>query len=300
MLLEKLLRRIGALLAIGAVAACASTQPIGPADQALVGTPLEGCCRETEPYPPVLVALIEPFAPAFGNLVGGSILRPGHLADPAPQAAALKVIKPLDVVVLSSKGRASGNTIPGLFGHLAMYLGSEAELRALGMWNHPSVAPHQAEIRAGATFIEADRYGVHLSTPEIVLDTDKILLLRPQLAGNARRREIVVGLASRLGMEFDYHFDNATPDVLYCAELVSIVMPELNMPTRTIYGRQSILPDDVAAQAAVRRSNLTFAAYFRGEPEGWAPADRGTLVSDLGEFWRRAKARTGASAGPGV
>ncbi len=298
--LARVIRGAGALLLLVVVAACASTQPIGPADRALVGTPLEGCCRETEPYPPVLVALIEPFAPAFGNLVGGSILRPGYLADPAPQAAALKVVKPLDVVVLSSKGRASGNTIPGMFGHLALYLGTEAELRALGMWNHPTVVPHQAEIRAGAIFIEADRYGVHLSTPDIVLDTDRILLLRPQLAGNARRREVVTGLMQRLGGKFDYHFDNATLDELYCAELVHIVMPELNMPTRIIYGRESILPDDVAAQAAVQVSNLRVAAYFRGEADGWNSADRPALVNDLGEFWRRAKERTVATSGPGV
>ena len=300
MLLARVLRGLSFALLLAAVGACASTQSIGPADRALAGSPLEGCCRETEPYPPVLVALIEPFAPALGNLVGSSVLRPGYLAQPAPQAAAVSVVRPLDVVVLSSKGRASGNTIPGMFGHLAIYLGNERELRALGVWNHPAIVPHQADIRAGETFIESDRYGVHLSTPEIVLDTDKILLLRPQLASTARRREIVADLAARLGMAFDYHFDNASLDELYCAELVSIAMPELNMPTRIIYGRESILPDDVAAQAAVQVSNLRVAAYFRGTEAGWDRADRAALVSDLDEFWRRADARIINPPAPGV
>lgn len=300
MWLARVLRGIWTLLFIGAVAACASMQPAGPADLALVGTPLEGCCRETEPYPPVMVALIEPLAPLVGNIIGGSVLRAGFLAHPEPQAAALKVVQPLDVIVLSNKGRASGNTIPGMFGHLALYFGTEAELRVLGMWNHPAVVPYQAEIRAGATFVESDRYGVHLSTPEIVLDTDRILLLRPSLAGNARKREIIAEVAARLGMAFDYHFDNATLDELYCAELVSIVMPELDLPSRTIYGRQTILPDDVAAQAAVQRSNLRLAAYFRGEATGWERADRAALIADLGEWWRRAKARTFISTSPGV
>ena len=294
------MRAILLVLLVGTLAACASTQPIGPADLALQGTPLEGCCRETEPYPPALVTLIEPFAPVIGNLVGASVFRSGYLAHPEPQAAALGVMQPLDVIVLSSKGRASGNTIPGMFGHLALYFGTEAELRALGMWNHPAIVPHQAEIRAGMTFIESDRYGVHLSTPEIVLDTDRILLLRPSLAGTARRREIAADVASRLGMEFDYHFDNATQDELYCAELISIVMPELRMPTRTIYGRQTILPDDVAAQAAVQRSNLHVAAYFRGEADSWERANRTALIADLGEWWRRAKARTITTTDPGV
>ncbi len=300
MWIKRVIQGIWAGLLLISVAACASTQPIGSADIALNGTALEGCCRETEPYPPVLVALIEPFAPLLGNIVGGSVLRPGYLAQPEPQIAVVKLAQPLDVVVLSSKGRASGNTIPGMYGHLAIYLGTEAELRALGMWNAPAIAPYQADIRAGATFIESDRYGVHLSSPEIVLDTDRILLLRPQLASNARRRNVVADLAARLGMKFDYHFDNATLDELYCAELVATVMPELNMPTRTIYGRQTILPDDVAAQAAVQRSNLRFTAYFRGEAEGWNRADRAALVSDLAEYWQRASERLEASGAPGV
>uniref|UniRef100_UPI0035639C11 hypothetical protein n=1 Tax=Phaeovulum sp. TaxID=2934796 RepID=UPI0035639C11 len=134
MWIKRVTHAIWAGLLLVSVAACASTQPIGPADLALKDSALEGCCRETEPIPPVLVAIAEPFAPMLGNIIGASVMRPGYLARPEPQLAAVKMVQPLDVVVLSSKGRASGNTIPGLYGHLAIYLGNEAELRALGMW----------------------------------------------------------------------------------------------------------------------------------------------------------------------
>lgn len=294
-------RGILAGLLIAVVAGCsASTPPIGPADLALVGTPLEGCCRETEVYAPVLIALIEPFAPLLGNAVGASVFRSGYLADERVQAQVLQVVRPLDVVLLSNKHRASGSTIPGLFGHLAVYLGSEAELRALGMWNHATVVPHQAEIRAGMTFIESDRLGVHLSLPEEILNTDRVVLARPQLASNARRREVVAGFAQRLGMKFDYHFDNATPDELYCAELVSIVMPELRLPTRIIYGRETILPDDVAAQASTGRIPLAVAAYFRGKPEVWERSDRAGLITDLADWWQRGRNEKPAAGAPGV
>lgn len=297
MLAARAIRTVLACLAAAVLAACAATPALTPTDQNLAGTPLADCCREAETYPPILVDMIEPIAPLLGKLIGGSVLRSGYLATAEVEASVLGVVHPLDVVVLSSKGRASGNTIPGLFGHGAVYLGTEAELRALGVWNDPRVLPHQAEISAGATFIESDSKGVHLSTPPIVLDSDRIVVLRPQFSGTARRREAAAGFAERVGMPFDYHFDNATPEVLYCLELIAQVLPEMELPVRTMYRRQTILPDDVVAEAAVQRSKLKLVGYFRGAPDTWALADRAALITDLSDWWQRARLRRASATG---
>jgi hypothetical protein len=293
----RLFRVILVCLLTATLAACASSPAVAPIEQKVNGTALQDCCRNAETYPLILVDLIEPIAPLLGKVIGNTVLRPGYLATPQAEAAVLSVVRPLDIVVLSSKGRASGNTIPGLFGHGAVYLGTEAELRALGVWNDPSVAPHQAEISAGATFIESDSKGVHLSPPPIVLDSDRIVVLRPRYSGNARRRTAAAEFAERLGMRFDYHFDNATAEELYCLELIAQVLPEMELPTRTMYRRETILPDDVVAEAAVQRSKLDLVAYFHGDADGWARSDRATLITDLNNWWQHAQplpAATGA------
>lgn len=273
---------IAGLFALGA---CAPSGP-GATEQTLAGTALDGCCRNAEFFPPPLAYLADPFAPAIGTLIGNIILRPGYLATDAGQQAVLDSVQPLDVLVLSSKGRLSGNMLPGLFGHFIVYVGSEAELRRIGAWNDPRVVPHQASIRAGARFIESDLKGVHLSTPDKALDTDRAAILRPPFENAAARRDALGRYLGSLGADFDFRFDSGTTDELYCAELVDQVLPGLNMPKRPLYGRVTILPDDVVAEAAVGRARLRLVNYISGTPEGGAQsAGQAALTADLAGWW---------------
>ncbi|WP_156790673.1 YiiX/YebB-like N1pC/P60 family cysteine hydrolase [Rhodobacter ferrooxidans] len=269
-----------------ALAACGSTNTdTGSIGRTLANTPLQDCCTGAESFPPALVGLVDPIAPVFGVVVGNMVLRPGYVLQTGAQQKLLREVQPLDVLVLSSKGHMSGNLIPGLFGHVITYLGTEAELRKLRVWDDPRVVPHHDSIRAGAVFIESDLHGVHLSTPDQALDTDRIAVLRPNLAGTQRRRQALVGFYARIGTKFDFRMDNATTAKLYCGELVAQVMPELSLPVRPMYGRQSIMPDDVVAEAAVQRSRLDLVYYLRANRNGAASGSRATLIRDISGYW---------------
>jgi hypothetical protein len=178
--------------------------------------------------------------------------------------------------------------LPGLFGHVMIYTGTEADLRRLGVWDHPSVKPHQAAVRAGKWFIEADSHGVHLSTPAKALETDSVAILRPRLAGPARRAEVEIDLMARIGTCFDFKFDNGSTDEIYCAELARQSMPDLELPQRLMYGRQSTLPEDIVTHVAVKRARLDLVAYYRGSPSGYQKVDRATLIADLRNWWQKA------------
>lgn len=282
--------RAGGWLALALLTACGTPDP-GEVTPQLVGTPLEGCCLSAEAYPRPLIALADPAAPLIGRTVGAIVMRPGYLESPEAQAAVQAPLRPLDLLVVSSKGRLSGHALPGTFSHVVIYLGTEAELRALGVWMHPAVVPYHAAIRAGETFIESDSPGVHLSTAETVLETDAAVVLRPQLGGRSHKRQAAVNLFHHIGQRFDFWFDNDTSDQIYCAELALVSMPGLDLPTRMLYGRRSVVPNDVVAQAAVGKGKLKLVRYVRGTRTGWRVASAAQLVADL-----RAK----GGGGPGV
>ena len=96
-----------------------------------------------EDYPPWFVDMARTVAPPLGTVLSHVAWRSGYLkSKQAAQTAILDVLQPLDIVLVSSKGKRSGQMIPGLFGHAAVYLGTQQELQRLGLWSSPKVQPH--------------------------------------------------------------------------------------------------------------------------------------------------------------
>lgn len=249
------------------------------------GSPPSGCCSNPERQPRWMVALAEPVAPVFGGVISHIVWRDGYLADADAQRAILERLQPLDIVVVSSKGRLSGHTIPGLFQHAAVYVGSEAELRRLGMWNHRSIVPQHGQIRLGARFIEADQKGVHLSPPPVVLNTDRVAILRPRIATAGWQQRATATLFDHLGTRFDFRFDASRPDRLFCTELICHAIPELRLPRDIAYDRPTIVPDRVVLEGAAGNPRIRLVAYVIGSPSGYQVGTRSALRSDLDEAW---------------
>jgi hypothetical protein len=247
------------------------------------------CCIDIEPerLPPWLIASVEPAAPVIGRIIGNIVWRDGYLAREDARRRVEAELQPLDIIVVSSKGRLSGRTIPGLFGHVAVYLGNEAQLSRAGAWHDPRVAAHHAKLRAGRGFIEADQHGVHLSRSSIVFNTDRVVILRAAGLSAARKRRAIGDFLDRVGTKFDFNFDNANTDRLYCAQLVCHVLPELRIPSRGVYGRETIVPDEIVLKAARGRLPLRPVLYVRGRPDGWELASSKVLIEDLALTWRR-------------
>jgi hypothetical protein len=186
-------------------------------------------------------------------------------------------------MLLSNKGRLSGRAGSGLFSHAAVYLGSERELRELGVWKQlPSSI--REEVRSGETIIEsAQRHGTTLSSLDAMTDTDRVALLRPRDRGTRWRRTAAKSLFDLVGAPFDHHFRLDEQETLFCTEVVNLGMPELRLPRRQAYGREVILPDDIALQAA-RLQRLSVAAYFRADADGWEELHAKQLVEDIDAY----------------
>ncbi|MDP3896494.1 MAG: YiiX/YebB-like N1pC/P60 family cysteine hydrolase [Mesorhizobium sp.] len=256
----------------------------------LKGAPaaLAGCCGSAPAYPGWLIALADPFAPLVGRTIALVEFRKGHLAErPDAHGFILRRLQPLDIVLVSSDNRLTGTAIPGLFSHTTIYLGTEKQLRRLGAWNEPFIAPHRDAIRAGKVFIEADKKGVHLSLAEGVFDTDKAMVLRPRVGGPSCRRKALLRYFEHIGSRFDFRFNAAEGDRLFCAELVHHILPELDLPAARLYGRDTIIPDVIAAAGLSRGTRLGFVAYVRGRRDGWESASASAAINDIAAAWRR-------------
>jgi permuted papain-like amidase YaeF/Yiix C92 family enzyme len=283
-------RRLGLvlLLALTALVHGCSQLGVGDANIKPAQASLRACCTNIEEYPLWYVDIARSLAPALGTVLSHVSWRSGHLkSKQAAQDAIMDGLQPLDIVLVSSKGRRSGHIIPGLFGHAAVYLGTEQELKQLGIWQAPQVQQRARRIRNRHFFIEADAAGVHLSKPARVLNTDAVAILRPRFSGTKQRRKTALGFFDALGMKFDFLFDVDSTDCTFCTELIHRVMPHLDLPIMEIYGVRTIVPDSVAVSAIRKEGGLALVGYIKADREGWRQASMSDLVTDIGHNWAK-------------
>lgn len=258
---------MAALLA-GLVGGCA---PRPPADAVPSDRPaaeiLVGCCTGVMPYPDWLLDLAETNVEPL-RVLGKIQIRPGRMTAQPELAALLETeLRPLDMLFFHSENRVSGRLIPGQFTHGAVYVGSEAKLRAAGLWDLPALRPWHGHIRAGAVYLEAVDGGVRLAPPGIVLDTDAVVALRPR--GIDRADALRRGLA-QMGVPFDMHFDAGDASRLFCSELIALMFPQAELPRTRVHGRVTILPDAVVAGVLTRDLPFQLVGYVEATRGGGA------------------------------
>jgi hypothetical protein len=188
---------------------------------------------------------------AVGNTVGLVETRKGYLYQlPEDRRAVLaEQLHPLDVLLEKTPFRLTDKSIPGHYGHVAIWVGSEAELRELDLWENPLVRPHHEQIRAGARIVEALRPGVQINTLDHFLNIDDLLVLRRRELTLDQTRADLLRAFAQIGKDYDFNFDVESDKRIVCSELAFVVFAEDAWPTSRILGRASISPDQVATKA---------------------------------------------------
>lgn len=186
----------------------------------------------------------------FGNAAGLVETRRGKLESDAQLLEKLTgSIRAGDVLLEKTPFRLTDAFIPGHWGHVAVWVGSEAELRQLGIWEHSVVRPYQDNIRAGRGVVEALRAGVKMNSLKHFMNIDDLALLRAKSLSDAERAEVILQTLRQVGKAYDFNFDVESTDRIVCSELVYHAYGDVRWPTARHLGRVTISPDNVAIEA---------------------------------------------------
>jgi len=217
------------------------------------------------------------FSKVLGNTMGMVRWRSGKLREDKAFLSEFSThLKPGDVLLEKTPFALTDKTIPGHFGHAALYIGTYEQLRDLGALNEPFVKRHLDEIKAGKVILEALREGVVLNSVEHFMNIDDVAVLRPSHLSNDEMRGSLDLALSNYGKKYDFDFNVNTTETIVCSELVYVAYPQIDFMTKKVLTSCTISPDDIAKMASGDKKaplELTFFAhdgkkvYAKGEKE---------------------------------
>lgn len=185
-----------------------------------------------------------------GNTLGMVRWRSGKLKeDDKILSLVSDTLQPGDILLEKTPFALTDKTIPGHFGHAAIYIGTTEQLRAIGAFDLPLVKAHQTEIDSGQVVLEALRGGVVLNTLKHFMDIDDVAVLRPQQLSLESVRDSIGLALSNFGKRYDFDFDVNTTETIVCSELVYAAYPQIDFVTKQVFTSFTISPDDIAKLA---------------------------------------------------
>jgi hypothetical protein len=185
----------------------------------------------------------------FGNLVGMIELRKGKLFDQPHWVQFVKErLQPSDLLSEKTPFRITDRFIPGHFGHVARYVGTESQLRDLKLADHKWVSRYRKELGAGRVIVEALRDGTQINTMKRFLNIDDLAILRPKKdkIPQTEVAQAIVLAFSHIGKKYDFDFDNNTWDTIVCSELAFQTYTNVRWPFAKMLSSYTTSPDDVA------------------------------------------------------
>jgi hypothetical protein len=190
------------------------------------------------------------FSMVFGNAVGLVETRKGKLfGKDGVMADVQGSLRAGDILLEKTPFRLTDKLIPGYWGHAAVWIGNEEELKELGIWSNPVVVKYRDEIRQGRLVAEALRSGVELNSLSHFLNIDSIGVLRKADQSREARAAAIIQALRQIGKPYDFNFDVESKERVYCSKLVYLTFSGIDWPTKKSLGRTTFTPDDVAAKA---------------------------------------------------
>ena len=187
----------------------------------------------------------------FSNAIGSYEERKGLLyADKDLEKSISEQLQIGDILLEKTPFRLTDSMIPGHWGHAALWIGTEQELKTIGLWDHPLVSRYHERIQRGELVAESLRTGTTLSPLSHFMNIDDLGVIRSRQALTDEEMSETIILALRqIGKEYDFNFDVETTDKIVCSQLVYLSYSKINWPTESVVGRYTISPDNIAIKA---------------------------------------------------
>ncbi len=194
-------------------------------------------------------------------------------------------LRPGDILIERRNWYLSNAFLPGYWPHAALYVGTAAELRSLGIADDPRIAGKLAafaapdELGHAHAVIEAMSEGVVFTSAEHSIgEADGVAVLRPRV-DDAARREIIARAFDHSGKPYDFDFDFFSADKLVCTEVVYRATDGyVTLPLVEVLGRRTLPALEIVryALSPAGREQLEFVALLDGDERrgvaDWADA----------------------------
>jgi len=164
------------------------------------------------------------------------------LEDPTTQ------LQPGDIILERRNWYLSNAFLPGFWPHCALYVGTPAELKAMGI-NYSEL---DAEARAAhqhpeqghpRVIIEAMSEGVVFTSAEHSLHADYVAVLRPRLLSPKQMTSVIQNAFKYHGREYDFGFDFSDESKLVCSELLYYSFGDLlEFKLESVLGKNVVTP----------------------------------------------------------
>jgi hypothetical protein len=223
----------------------------------------------------------------IGNAAGAVRLRKGFLyKNDSIRNLIQDKLRPMDILAEKTGFALTDKMIPGNFGHIALWLGTETQLKEAGLWDDPVIFPFQNRIRKGYCILESARDGTHLKRMKKFINVDELAIARiKDYAGlsNSEKIELYKNALSQLGKDYDFNFDVETSDKLVCSELLYQVFGSIYWPTDKFLKRSTISPDNVMSLSLYQNNPIELIYYIEGLTKTkFCEKSRDDLAQDLG------------------
>lgn len=209
---------------------------------------------------------------AFGTSIGNIEWDDGALKEnPEFLAETYRLLKPLDLIYEKRRSKLTDYTIPGHWGHVGVWLGTQEQLESLGIWDHPALDLFRDQISAGNSIYEVRRWGLDFDNLESFSNLDEMAITRKKnlIAGPQNKIiEIFETLAAQDGKEYDFTFNVLATDKTTCTEIIYLSYGHINWPTEHILGRKTISPNNVAELTFYENSPMEFVSYTTSDKNG--------------------------------
>ena len=187
---------------------------------------------------------------SFGNLVGRVERRKGILfGNREIEHYLVTHLQAGDILLEKTPFRLTDKLIPGYWGHVAIWTGTDEELRVLGIWEHPSIKDYHEKLSAQRFVAEALRQGTVLSSLANFLNIDDLAVLRRKELSQAEKRAVLIRTFRQIGKPYDFNFNVESTDRIVCSQLIYIAYPDIVWPTEYIVGRYTVSPDNIASKS---------------------------------------------------
>ena len=186
-------------------------------------------------------------------------------------------LQPGDILFERENWFMSNLFLPGFWKHGIIYVGTAADLKRLGLAQHPLIAPHMADyakpdhLGFEHRLLEAISDGVVMSSMEEATDADYIAALRPRLT-EAQLKEMIITAFSHFGKPYDFQFDFQTADKIVCTELLYRAFKKsLSFNLRKIVGKWACPADDILRKFIAERNTpnqeMDFVFFLDSDPK---------------------------------